>query len=462
MGILPPVLGSQKLPPRLLYSLVAAVSVAGTAVVVYASVPLPKDLDLGRIFFWIALALFASALPVHLPGGVNVSVNTAVLIAAAFDSLLANPLGAVWTALVGTLQMRDIRRQLPWYGTIYNRMSYVLATFLAWGSIEVTKPAVRADDPAGVLAQIAIAGVTFSLVNFGLAIAAASLRTHSPISRVWALSLSNVLTGLVALVPLGWLMAEIGVKVGLWAGVFFLAPMVLARYVFNRYVEARELFFGTVSALSQAIDAKDGYTRGHADRVSRIAGAIARELGLGETEIERIELAALLHDIGKIGVEDSILMKPARLDEDEAEAMRRHPIYGASILEPSRQLRPLVPIVLHHHEHYDGSGYPEGLVGEEIPVGSRILLVADAYEAMTSDRIYRKAPGHERALQQLNKYKGIQFDPKVVRAFERVLETRGVGAFEASDLPLITYETLAEVRRRLSREPKQREPTHVG
>src|SRR5207302_4467930 len=144
-------------------------------------------------------------------------------------------------------------------------------------------------------------------------------------------------------------------------------------------------------------------------------------MSLPERMIEQIELAGMLHDIGKIGVEDRILLKPVRLDVDEQEAMQMHPIYGAAILEPSRQLRPLVPIVLHHHEHFDGSGYPEGLIGEEIPLASRILLVADAYEAMTSDRIYRRAIGHERALQQLNKYKGVQFDPRVVRAFERVI-----------------------------------------
>jgi putative nucleotidyltransferase with HDIG domain len=209
--------------------------------------------------------------------------------------------------------------------------------------------------------------------------------------------------------------------------------------------------------LSQAIDAKDGFTRGHADRVSRIAGAIARELGLPERHIEQIELAGLLHDIGKIGVEDRILMKPARLEEDEQELMRRHPIYGASILEPSAALRPLVPIVLHHHESFDGSGYPEGLKGEDIPIGSRILLVADTYEAMTSDRIYRKAPGHDRAIDQLNKYKGTQFDPKIVRALEACIERRGQGSFEVSDLPPINYETLAELRRRLAREPLVRD-----
>ena len=174
-----------------------------------------------------------------------------------------------------------------------------------------------------------------------------------------------------------------------------------------------------------------------------------------------IELAGLLHDIGKIGVEDRILMKPTRLDEDEAELMRRHPIYGASILEPSVGLRPLVPLVLHHHENYDGSGYPDGLEGELIPLGSRIIIVADAYEAMTSDRVYRKAIGHERAMEQLNRHKSRQFDPRVVRALDRLLKSRGVAAFEASDLPQINYETLAELRRRLAHEPLIRD-AHAG
>jgi HD-GYP domain-containing protein (c-di-GMP phosphodiesterase class II) len=191
--------------------------------------------------------------------------------------------------------------------------------------------------------------------------------------------------------------------------------------------------------------------------VSRIGGAIAREVGLPERQIEQIELAGLLHDIGKIGVEDRILMKPQRLEVDEQELMRRHPIYGASILAPSAALRPLVPIVLHHHENFDGSGYPEGLKGDEIPLGSRIIIVADAYEAMTSDRIYRKAIGHDRAMEQLNKYKGAQFDPKIVRALEQVVQKKGKDAFEVSDLPPINYETLDKLRRRLAREPLVRD-----
>src|SRR5207245_7235863 len=212
-------------------------------------------------------------------------------------------------------------------------------------------------------------------VNMSLAVFAVSLRTGAPLARIWAGSIRSSLFGAIAQVFIAWLMAEVGIKVGLWATSLFMVPLLLARYSFTKYAETRALFFGTVSALSQAIDAKDGFTRGHADRVSRIAGAVAREKGLPEREIEQIELAGLLHDIGKIGVEDRVLMKPSRLDSDEIELMRRHPMYGASILEPAAALRPLVPLVLHHHENFDGTGYPDGLKGDEIPLGSRIIMV---------------------------------------------------------------------------------------
>lgn len=438
-------------------ALVYPVIGAGALVLLRVSAPPPNGVDLGRIFFWTVITFVLAMLPVKLPGGILAHTTTAPLIASAFDPGLANPFAICWIALIGTVEIRDIRREIPIWATLYNRFDYLLSAFASYLAIDMTRDAVRPDDPLGVIAQIALAGLAFSVVNLVLGISAASLRSQTPLGRVWSLSVSNILTGLVALVPLGWLMSEIAVKVGLWAAAMFMVPLYLARFAFSKYAETRELFFGTVQALSQAIDAKDGFTRGHADRVSRIAGAMAREIGLAERQIEQIELAGLLHDIGKIGVEDRILMKPQRLELDEQELMRRHPIYGASILEPSAALRPLVPIVLHHHENFDGSGYPEGLKGEEIPLGSRIIIVADAYEAMTSDRIYRKAIGHERAMDQLNKYKGIQFDPKIVRALEQVVHKKGKDAFDVSDLPPINYETLAELRRRLARDPVVRD-----
>jgi HD-GYP domain-containing protein (c-di-GMP phosphodiesterase class II) len=433
----------------------------GTAVLILVSAPAPPGVALGRIFFWTVITVALAALPVRLPGGIVAHTTTAPLIAAVFDIGLPNPFAIAWIAFIGTIEIRDLRRQIPLWGTLYNRFAYVLSAYAAWLAVRLTEGAVKPDDPLGIVAQIGLAGLAFSFVNMLLAVSLASLRTNTPFTRVWALSISNVLAGLLALVPLGWLMAEIAIKVGLWASFLFMVPIYLARFSFSKYAETRELFFGTVSALSQAIDAKDGFTRGHADRVSRIAGAIAREMRLSEKQIEDIELAGLLHDIGKIGVEDRILMKPMRLDADEQELMRRHPIYGASILEPSAALRPLVQMVLHHHENYDGSGYPEGLKGTDIPLGSRIIIVADAYEAMTSDRIYRKAIGHEKAMDQLTKYKGVQFDAAIVRTLEQLLLKSGPKAFEVSDLPPINYETLAELRRRLAREPIARD-AHAG
>lgn len=444
--------------------LVAIVIGAGAAVLALVSAAAPDDVDLVRIGFWIAVTVLSAALPIKLPGGVLASTTTTPIIAAVFDSALPNPVALCWIALVGTTDIRDLRRQTAFWpiGTLYNHFAYVLGAFAAWAAVQAiaTTPGAP-DEPVQVFLQILSAGLAFSAVNFLLSVLAASFRTRQPIGRVWSQSISNVLPALFAQVPLGWLMAQVAVKVGLWAALVVIIPLQLARYSLSKYTDIRDLFFGTVSALSQAIDAKDGFTRGHADRVSRIAGAIAREIGLPERQIEQIELAAMLHDIGKIGVEDRILMKPSRLDAEETQAMRRHSQYGASILEPSAALRPLVPMVLHHHESYDGSGYPDGLKGDEIPLGSRVIIVADAYEAMTSDRIYRKAIGHERAMEQLQKYKGVQFDPRMVRAIDQILQKRGPAAFEVSDLPPIGYETLAQLRQRLAQEPSTRD-AHAG
>ena len=461
-SIVRPVFGLATAPLRLRLLVVFVIGTGGL-VLGAVSAAAPSGIDLVRIGFWIAVTLFSAALPIRLPGGVIANTTTTPIIAAVFDSGLANPFGLCWIALVGTTDIRDMQRQTAFWpiGTLYNHFTYVLGAFAAWIAVDALAAVGGREDPLQIVSQVVAAGLTYSAVNYALAVLAASFRTNQPVGKVWSLSISNVLPSLIAQVPLGWLMAQIAVKVGLWAALMVIIPLQLARYSLSKYTEVRDLFFGSVSALSQAIDAKDGFTRGHADRVSRIAGAIALEIGVPEREIEQIELAGLLHDIGKIGVEDRILMKPARLDPDETALMRRHPIYGASILEPSASLRPLVPIVLHHHENFDGSGYPEGLKGEGIPLGSRVLIVADAYEAMTSDRIYRKAIGHEKAMEQLNKYKGVQFDPRIVRALDQLLQKRGPAAFEVSDLPTLEYETLAELRKRLAQQPVARD-AHAG
>ena len=184
------------------------------------------------------------------------------------------------------------------------------------------------------------------------------------------------------------------------------------------------------SALARAVDAKDSYTRSHCQTVSQLCGLIGTELGLDAGRLTRLRLAGLLHDVGKIGVPDAILNKPAKLTDDEYEHMKRHSLLGYDIVQAA-DMELEARWVRHHHERFDGGGYPDGLAGEEIPLESRVILVADAFEAMTSDRPYRLAPGQSFAVRELGRHAGTQFDPTVVEALTRVLARAG----EVGDVP---------------------------
>ena len=196
------------------------------------------------------------------------------------------------------------------------------------------------------------------------------------------------------------------------------------RELHRKNQELRKAYISTVRALSEAVDAKDPYTRGHSERVGVYASRIARELRCKPDFIERIYLAGLLHDIGKIGIPDAIIGKPSALTPEEYAVMKRHPEIGARILEPVDFLADVVACVRHHHEWYDGSsrGYPDRLSASAIPYPSRIILVADTVEAMTSDRPYRKALPLERVVEEISSFRTTQFDPDVADAFIRVAE----------------------------------------
>ncbi|MBI5026932.1 MAG: HD-GYP domain-containing protein, partial [Nitrospirae bacterium] len=168
---------------------------------------------------------------------------------------------------------------------------------------------------------------------------------------------------------------------------------------------------------------KSPWTRGHSERVTEYALKIGRALGLSDGEMEKLRIAGLLHDIGKIGTYDGVLDKPGQLTDEEYEVVKRHPGKGADVLSPISQLGDIIPWIRGHHERYDGKGYPDGLKGEEIPLQARILSVADAYDSMTAERPYRKTPGREKAIEELKRYSGIQFDPEVVDIFLKVLES---------------------------------------
>lgn len=189
------------------------------------------------------------------------------------------------------------------------------------------------------------------------------------------------------------------------------------------YQKIQDSYFEIVKALAQAIEAKDPYTHGHSERVMEYAVQIAQKLGLPEEEIESLRYAAMLHDIGKIGVKGIILNNPDGLTNEEYDEIKKHPVVGEGIIQPIELLQPIRPFIKHHHEWYNGKGYPDGLSGENIPLGARILAVVDAYDAMKSDRPYRKALTEETVIQELKRGNGTQFDPKIVEIFLEILKT---------------------------------------
>ncbi|MFD3157877.1 HD-GYP domain-containing protein [Haloimpatiens sp. FM7330] len=222
---------------------------------------------------------------------------------------------------------------------------------------------------------------------------------------------------IIAISPIGIMIAIIYKHYGGFAVILFFGPLLLARYSFKLYVDMRHMYFETIKSLSNAVEAKDRYTNGHSYRVADYAVGIARTMGLSEYKIEKIKIAAILHDIGKIGIPDTILNKPARLEDNEFLQIKEHPEIGSKILSEVKNLSDVMVIIKCHHERFDGKGYPEGRKEEEIPLESHIIAIADAYDAMTSDRPYRKAMDKSKAIDIISQEVGKQFHPTAAKAF---------------------------------------------
>ena len=381
----------------------------------------PLTLDWPSVLFWIAASIAASAAPVQLPRGTRISVSGSPILAAAF---LGGPIAAGIVGAFGSTEWRELRGRVPWYGTLYNHAALTLPAIAGAVVFQATASALTGTSEfspsPGTLVAALVAGVVYLGINSMLTSAAVAVRDglafRSVIQGDWAIAAVST----VALAPLAWLMAVVSVSVGQWAVILFGLPLATTRSAYKRVVEIRDMFTQTISSLSSAVDAKDHYTAGHSKRVQEISVVIGRQLRCSEAELEALEWGGLLHDIGKIGVPDAVLLKPDRLTREERVIMNMHPVKGEEIIRPVQRLAPELPIIRHHHEWYNGSGYPDHLVGEGIPKLARILHVADAFEAMTAARPYRMTPlTAEQAMGELRKYAGIQFDPIMVDAFAR-------------------------------------------
>jgi putative nucleotidyltransferase with HDIG domain len=345
---------------------------------------------------------------------------------------LGGPTAAALVAAVGTIEAREARGEVPWYGTLYNHAVLVIAAVVAAVLFEVLGGAAIWDEPVDSLAAALFAGLAYLVVNEVLSGAAIALRDGRQFASVVRSDFVLYGLALLGLVPLAWLMAVAYELLGPIVALVFALPLYTTRAAYQSVVELRRMFTQTVRALASAIDARDPSTKRHSEHVSGIAVEIGQELGVSEAELEILEWGGLFHDIGKIGISDAVLLKPGRLEREERIEMNRHPVKGAEILANADRLRQVVPLVRFHHEWYNGSGYPDRLIGEEIPLLARILAVADAFEAMTAVRPYQPRPKTlEQAIAELQRCSGTQFDPKVVDAFIRTRTARGLGEIAA-------------------------------
>ena len=373
----------------------------------------------------LALMVLADLVPVSLPGGGFVSPGESL----DFASLLI--FGPGWTALLNVLStvasQTGIRRRPP-IKVVFNAGLYVLMIALAGAAFRALGGTPGRIDLPADLPALAACALTYFLVN-GLGLAAILAFTGGP--STWRVFQVNHLVSALnhfSYLALGALGAVAFFRLGPWALVLFMLPILLASLSFRRYFEMKRDLLEFVRALAEVLEEVDPYTRQHSIRVAEYAKILAREMGLSELAVQDLEYAALLHDLGKVGRQyQYILQKAGKLSAEEQATMRAHPAEGAEIVGKVRALRRASELVRMHHERPDGLGYPYGLRGEDIPLGSRIIMVADAFDAMTSDRPYRRALTYERSVAELRKYSGTQFDTGVVEALDRLVTS---GRFE--------------------------------
>lgn len=356
----------------------------------------------------LVLLVIADLAPVRLPGGGQMTAGTMV------DLPLLLAVGPFWTAaldVASAVVVQGLVQRRPAERVAHNSAIYVLGAFASAGVYQALGGRIGAVEfPGGALA-LAACGLTFFLVNSGCVSLAIGLTDGPGPWRAWQRNFQGSILHHLAFVALGTLAAVVWSTTGVWALLLVALPVLVSRHAFQLSVELRSDLKDFVRTLTQVLEEVDPYTRHHSVRVSIYAVRLARGLRRPEAEVEEIEYAALVHDLGKIGPQHQyILQKPGSLTHEEQRTLRSHPAAGAEIVAKVRTLRRVAEIVRAHHERPDGLGYPFGLRSEDVPVGSRILNVADAFDAMTSDRPYRRALPVSVALLELERGAGTQFD----------------------------------------------------
>lgn len=399
-----------------IHGYVGAVSIAalGSGLLLYDIAP-EANLDFVRAAFcFAALGVFANALTYRLARGATGGIAFIPFLAA---SILAPSWITLVAVAVSVSAVEVFLRRAP-VKAIFNVAQYTFATaaatllYLALGG----KSALGGSDfvaPAYVALFL-----VFLAVNTGAVSAAVAIADNRNVFDVWRQNTLNSLVYDLLSLPIAALFATAYVKAGPAGAIALSVPLLGVRQLYKTNWQLEQVNQELLQLMVAAIEARDPYTSGHSRRVSHYAKIIARALGMNTKHVERVGVAALLHDVGKIHeVYAPILRKPDRLTPDELAIMQTHPIKSAELVQNVSQLKDVVAAIRHHHENWDGSGYPDGLRGEEIPVAARIIMIADTIDAMTTDRPYRDALGEDDVRAELMRLRGRQFDAKMCDVF---------------------------------------------
>ena len=339
--------------------------------------------------------------------------------------ILVGPVGA---AIVGACTLFGIRRGPSPPQRLFNTGMFTLSAYLAGRTFLLFGGPVGTPGPKsfpGIIGPFAGAAVVHVLVNFAL-VQGVLLLTREPGTSAGRLGLDfKLMMTDLGYGAFGVLIAGVWGVLGPFTPVLVLIPVFVARWAVAQFAAQQRAYDATVSALCQAVETKDFYTRGHSERVSRGSVMIAREIGMRLERVEAIRYAGMLHDVGKLGVPTSVLQKNGALTDDEYAAIQLLPMRGLDIVREIGFLDEALAGIMHHHERIDGKGYPMGLAGDEIPEFARVLAVADAFDAMTSNRSYRGARSVPEGIAELRKWAGAQFDPAFVDACVTAIERDG-------------------------------------
>lgn len=395
-----------------------------------------------EVLLFVVLIVVADTAQISLPrGGASIYASSPIDLAGIV--LLGTPAIAFVEAVASLFTEVFVQRR-PAIKIAFNVPLLIVTVGLAGLSYHAFPDEWTALDSPRFLLPLATCGVVYFLVNTVAISMIIGLQGGRNPVRVWKHNYMWTFVHVVSFVPLSAIIALVYASYGPWSLVLFIAPILLARHSFKLYVERKEAHINTVAALTSAIDANDPFTHGHSYRVSRYALMLGREMSLSDRDLEILEYGALLHDIGKIAIQHDILMKPGKLSDQEFMTLKQHPTVGADIVENLNFLREAAVLVRYHHEQPNGRGYPEGLKGDEIPIGARVILVADAFDAMTSDRPYRKGLPVEKVVEQFEKFRGEQFDLEIANLMLDLIERGEFRPIVENDPTTAIYESLRE------------------